>query len=127
MAAFPELPASPQGAIGWTDGTKFHIIRADSTGAIFVQRFSSIGSFASQDAVSARSQYWEPTVWLKIYDDGVTVHFYCSKDGVQFAQVYSVAKSSGYLSSYSNVFFGNLTAASGASGATLLSWTQGSN
>lgn len=64
--------------------------------------------------------------WFKIRDDGTTVYFMWSADGVNFITLYSVAKSSGALGSggYSNVFFG-VSARNSDTYGTLMSWAQG--
>jgi hypothetical protein len=60
-------------------------------------------------------------LWLRLSDDGSSLHFSYSWDGVNFVELYSVSRSSAYAG-YSHIFFGasssNITAA-----ATLLSWS----
>lgn len=120
LANIPEK-AQGQSALSWTDGTKFQLMRFDTSGRLFVQNWSALGVFVSNAAQSTQTIYREPTSFLKIRDDGTTISFLVSSDGVNFVSIYSVAKVSGYLSAYSTAcFLGN-----GAT--TLLSWTQGTN
>ena len=41
--------------------------------------------------------------WFQIRDDGTTVYFYMSNDGINFLLAYSVLKSGGALSAYNRV------------------------
>lgn len=115
--------------IGWTDGTKLHTIHITQAGVIEVARWSTVTAFSAQDAANTPAVPQNP-YWLQISDDGTNVIFRCSKDGVTFRDVFSVAKASGYLGSsgYTSVlFFANRQNSVGTSTcyATLMSYKQG--
>jgi hypothetical protein len=117
------------GGLGWSDGVKFQVVRADTAGAIYVQDFSNVTTYSGTTHFgSNRSDYSDGLTWLKIYDDGANANYLISKDGVNFVQAYQVAKASGYLSTYKNICFGTeIGTNNGNSGVTLMSWKQGAN
>lgn len=111
--------------IGWSDGTKLHTISVVQGGGgsplIQVGRWATATGFASSDYQSQNVR--AEVVWFRIKDDGTNVTFYWSYDGANFRQVYTVAKASGYLSTYSTlVFFTNPQG--GDALGTLMSWSQ---
>lgn len=103
--------------LGFHDGTKFHYLkfRSDvSSGSqwpkLTVQKWSNYNTFVANDSDIA---VWPlGQVFLQISDDGSNVAFRYSTDSVDFVDLYSIAKSSGYLGSsgYTNVCFGFLDA-----------------
>lgn len=115
--------------IGWYDGSsKLHLISyvTKSGGSPYfeIEKWNSTTSFNGNDYASNSNGFSQP-IWLQINDDGTNVHFLFSQDGYNFLQLFSVAKSSGFLgaSGYSNViFFANPQASQ--TFATLMSWAQ---
>lgn len=63
--------------------------------------------------------------WFKISDDGTTVHFYESNEGVVWDQLYSVAKASGFLgtSGYNQIGL-DVNGEAGWMACTLLSYKE---
>lgn len=60
-------------------------------------------------------------IWLILEDDGTTVHFGFNQDGGDsYFELYSIAKSSGPLSSYGNIFFGSEVYDTGVRGQVVL-------
>jgi hypothetical protein len=113
-------------AIGWTDGTKLHVVQYQN-GNLLVSRYTNSTTFSANDFSSGQTYAQLPMapMWFRIKDDGTNVFFYWSTDGANFQQLYTVAKASGFLggSGYSNVLFG--ANSNGAiCMATLMSWTQ---
>ena len=115
--------------IGWYDGSsKLHVISyvTQSGGAPYfqVQKFNSVTSWNSNDFQSASNAFAQP-IWLQMKDDGTNVSFAFSQDGANFLELFSVAKSSGFLGSggYSNVAF-YVNPQGGQTLGTLMSWTQ---
>lgn len=113
-------------AIGWTDGTKLHVVQFQNANYL-VSRYTNATTFSANDFTGGNAFPQLPTspVWFRIKDDGTNVFFYWSTDGANFQQLYTVAKASGFLggSGYSNVLFG--ANSNGAiCMATLMSWTQ---
>lgn len=114
--------------IGWYDGSaKLHTLSyATNNGGtpnLAVNRWNSVTSWNSNDFTSQNNAFSQP-LWLQIKDDGTNISFAFSNDGANFLQLYSVARSSGWLGAggYSNiVFFGNPQGS--YSYATLMSWT----
>lgn len=117
--------------LGWYDGTnKIEAIKLS-------QRTSApspvirIDNYSTPTAVNAN--LFAGTIsslgyllWVRIGDDGTTVSYSWSADGVNFKPLYSVAKASGYLGSsgYSNIIFG-VDAFNAATVGSILSWMQG--
>jgi hypothetical protein len=117
------------GGIGWTDGTKLHLLALQNA-TLLVTKFSNFTTFSANDFSNGNfPQYnFQYPNWLKIKDDGTNVVFYFSADGATFQQLFSVAKSAGYLGSsgYSTLVFG--TNSNGAAATcTVLSWAQGTS
>lgn len=115
--------------IGWYDGSsKLHTISfSTNNGAspIFqVNKYNSPTAFNSLDFASTSNAFSQP-IWLQIMDDGTNISFGLSQDGANFLQVFSVAKSSGFLgaSGYSNVLF-YISPQGGRAIGTLMSWTE---
>lgn len=65
---------------------------------------------------------------FKIRDDGTTVYFYTSADGVQFNLQFSIAKSSGFLGSsgYNTIVFG-IDANPNTTATVLMGWLKGTS
>jgi plastocyanin len=111
--------------LGWTDGTKIHFVYVQNTGIRTVQANTNITTFSTTSATSG-SGFSAKLVWLKIRDDGTTVFFMNSSDGVNFDTIFSVAKSAGFLGAtgYNHIFVGS-PGGTGAEDVTVMSWTQG--
>ena len=90
-----------------------------ANGTLYVANFSAPSSWAGD--LATVSVAGTRVLWLRLSDDGSSLHFSYSWDGVNFVELYSVSRSSAYAG-YTHVFFGassyNITAA-----ATLLSWS----
>jgi hypothetical protein len=115
--------------IGWYDGTnKLHLLTytTNNGGVPFFQvsKYNSPTSFNGVDLNSASNAFAQP-VWLQISDNGTNVSFAFSQDGANFLQLFSVAKSSGFLGAggYNNVILSVNPQASRTLG-TLMSWAQ---
>jgi hypothetical protein len=115
--------------IGWTDLTKYQFIyinpgTSSALGTRNVQSNSALNTFSATNAAVGFN--FSGTAWFKIRDDGTNVTFSHSTDGVNFATIYTVAKSSGFLGAtgYSHLFVGS-PGGSGAQSITVMSWTQG--
>lgn len=115
--------------IGWYDGSaKLHLLSysINSGGGpyLLVNKWNSVTSFSAADFTSLNSTYAQP-IWLQVSDDGTNVSFRYSQNGSEFLQLFSVAKSSGFLgaSGYSNVVFFVDPRGSRTLG-TVMSWTQ---
>ena len=116
LVALTTVPAghAPSAALGWYDGSdKLHTIGLlNNTGSahwtIEVDKASGPTSFSAADFSTSTQGIVGPQCWLQIEDDGTDVYFRFSNDGANFLEVFSVAKSSGYLGSdgYSNIIFG---------------------
>lgn len=112
--------------LGWTDGTKVHLLTAlNDTGAV-KYRLDKWTNATTYSATDVESQPVCALVsWMQIEDDGTTVHFRYSRSGATFYEIFSVSKASGFLGSagYSNLgFFGNIRQSSNSGGATLLAY-----
>jgi hypothetical protein len=109
------IPAAVGGAVpllGWSDGTKTQIGYATkfgeaNVGLAFVISYSSVGVFNATHYNTAHGVAGN-LLWQEINDDGTTVTFRVSTDGINYANTYSVAKASGYLgaSGYTKWCFG---------------------
>lgn len=120
LAVFAACEQGAAGAvfIGWSDGTKYHVMYFCSvaTGGTMagwaVNRFSNSTTFVSVEAGQQTSVngglQLTGFVWLKVRDDGTNVYFYYSPDGLNFIQLFTIAKASGYLgaSGYSRLVLG---------------------
>jgi hypothetical protein len=125
---------APSVFLGWYDGSdKLHVVALlNNTGgphwAIEVDKATNPTSFDATDFSTTISVIVGPVCWLQIEDDGTDVYFRFSNDGGNFLQVFTVAKSSGWLGSsgYANVIFG--TNSDNESGtevlATLMSYSD---
>lgn len=114
-------------AIGWSDGTKVHFIYSEfSNSHVTILGFSNISTFASTSQQNTSRYGGGRLYWWKIRDDGTTIYFYSSGDGLNWGLEYSVAKASAYLGSsgYTKLFAG-CPGGSGAVNITVASWTQG--
>lgn len=116
--------------IGWHDGTKVQEIDLRNSGAgwvIFVSSWTNSNTFSADNAGSVVAP--ANPLWLRLADNGTTVSFQYSADGVNFYTRYSVAKASGFLGSsgYSNIlFFGNMKNGFTGNGlVTLMSYAEG--
>jgi hypothetical protein len=118
--------------IGWSDaGTKTQFVGVDmnnGTPQIVTMSYAVLtgGSATMYGTVVPISV--PDLIWLGVADDGTTIYFEYSYDGVNWVTQYSIARSSGYLggSNYTNAgMFGsayNGTTAGLHSGAVMLSW-----
>ena len=111
-------PAARLGFIDTTTGrtSSFGLC---ANGTLYVANFSAPSSWAGD--LATVSVAGTRVLWLRLSDDGSSLHFSYSWDGVNFVELYSVSRSSAYAG-YTHIFFGasslNITAA-----ATLLSWS----
>lgn len=129
LAATRNSSGFNQVGIGWYDGSaKLHIMAyAINSGGLpyfFIGKFNSVTSFDAFDAQSNVNAYAQP-IWLQLHDDGTNISFLFSQDGVNFLQLFSVAKSSGWLgaSGYNDVVFWT-DPSNVQTFATLMSWAQ---
>lgn len=117
--------------IGWFNGvSNLHTIslNTNQTGAqpyypfISVPRWQGWGGIVGTDYSTPVNAYAQP-IWFRIQDDGTNVSFAFSQDGATYLQVFSTAKSSGWLGANGYTY---LTLAMDSRGsrtlATLLSW-----
>jgi hypothetical protein len=115
--------------LGWYDGSsKIHalsyLINGGGSPFFQVQRYNNVTSGTTADEQSSINAFAQP-IWLQIQDDGTNVTFSFSQDGSNFVQLFSVAKSAGWLGSsgYNNVlFFANPQGSQTL--ATIMSWSQ---
>ena len=84
--------------LGWTDGTKLQFIYV-APGYLqpTVINFSNVSTYAGTPWAGPTNDGNFPTQWLQIEDDGTTVYFRYSNDGVTWNTAYSITKASGYL------------------------------
>ncbi len=90
-----------------------------ANGTLYVANFSAPSSWAGDMATV--SVAGTRVLWIRLSDDGSSLHFSYSWDGVNFAELYSVSRSSAYAG-YTHVFFGASSSGITAS-ATLHSWS----
>lgn len=116
--------------LGWYDGTnKIHAIHnvlgSGLKPYIEVDRWSTPTSFNGNDFTGKECNIETTMSWFQIEDDGTTVYFRISGDGVNFMTLFSVAKASGYLGAtgYSNICFVN-SARSFRQMVTLMSYKE---
>ena len=113
-----DYPAARLGFINTTTG-RTSLFGFLANGTLGVSNFSAPNSGAG--TMATVSVAGTRVLWLRLSDDGSSLHFSYSWDGVNFVELYSVARSSAYAG-YTHVFFGassfSITAA-----ATLLSWS----
>lgn len=113
--------------IGWSDGTKYTLfgVRIDSTspgGTVKynVANFTNSTTF-SADAVSLFAMLMAGShIWLRIADDNVNRTCSLSKDGINFYQVYSVARTTFQTPTRIGLFTDGY---SSATNVTFVSWT----
>ena len=116
--------------IGWYDGSaKLQVLSYDtnatSSPLLRVRQFANPTTTPGVNYASFANWFSQP-IWLRVRDDGTNVSFSFSQDGVNFLELYAVAKSAGYLGSsgYGNIIF-FINPGPGVNGlATLLSWAQ---
>jgi hypothetical protein len=111
--------------IGWYDGTaKLQVLSIESL-ILRVRQFTNPTTLSAVN-FSSFSNFYTASVWLRLQDDGTTVSFSFSQDGINFMSVYSIAKASGFLgaSGYSNVVFFVVPPTNARGISTLLSWSQ---
>ena len=113
-----DYPAARLGFIDTTTG-RTSLFGFLANGTLGVANFSApnswVGTMASVSVAGTR------VLWLRLSDDGSSLHFSYSWDGVNFVELYSVSRSSAYAG-YAHVFFGASSFSITAS-ATLLSWS----
>ena len=138
LAFYAPSEGNVQVEVGWTDGTKIQavgIFMANSSPfpkKLVVDHYSNFTTFTANDYGAVFFDWISIRSFFRIADNGTTVTFSNSSDGVNFVSLFSVAKSSGYLGSsgYTNVglFLDNNTGGIGtqpaAAAITLLSWYQ---
>jgi hypothetical protein len=118
--------------VGWYNGANnLHTIslNTNQTGGlpyypyIGVSRWQGWGAVVGTDYQSPVNAFTQP-IWFRLQDDGTNVSFAFSQDGATYLQVYSVAKSSGWLGAtgYTNLAF-TVDSRLGRALGTLLSWT----
>lgn len=125
-------------ALGWSDGTttssKLHAISYEYASGFgdSVAKWTNCTTFSAADsahAVTGNFCSGPGQRWLQIRDDGTSVYFNTSADGINFRQIFTVTKASGWLGSsgYSNVIVYvnriNNTGSTTAYG-TIMSWSQ---
>lgn len=124
--------------IGWTAGTSGTsgtttgqwLIYCPACSGGFQQRIfnitsaTSVASFVNQSASIIRVSGAGVPWFLRLKDDGTTVTYSISFDGISYTTVYSVAKASGFLGAggYSRIGFGVNDMSAGPSYVALLSW-----
>ena len=86
---------------------------------LYVANFSAPSAWAGDLATVSVSG--TRVLWLRLSDDGSSLHFSYSWDGVNFVELYGVSRSEAYAG-YTNVFLGASSYDITAS-ATLLSWS----
>lgn len=92
--------------IGWTDGTKYHLIYLKQDGNLEVGRWNTATSFSTAESIPQLARNSNP-IWLQIEDDGTNVYFRASASGKNYVTLFSISKASGFLGSsgYSSVGF----------------------
>lgn len=130
VSAYPGSSFSYAG-LGWADGTtatnKLHVIPIARGGNIMMvelDKWTNFTTFSATD-VGQNGSMMNPA-WFAISDDGTTIRFLMSFDGLYWNVFFSVAKASGWLGStgYSNiVFWGNTNTSKGCQ-ATLLAYKE---
>jgi hypothetical protein len=58
-------------------------------------------------------------IWFGVRDDGINVHYEISRDSVNYITLYTEVKSTGFLSSYTNIFWGQAVGSASGSQITL--------
>jgi len=124
---------SSQG-IGWTDGTKFQTMNlfnnVGGSNRINVANFSDINNFVSEALAAYDTGNVSPVnhIWMGLADDGTNITFQLSNDSVYWKNLYTVAKSSGYLGSsgYTDLVFciDGIGTAGPTVQSTLLCWDE---
>ena len=113
-----DYPAARLGFIDTTTG-RTSIFGFCANGTLSVANFSAPNSQANN--MASVSVAGTRVLWLRLSDDGSSLHFSYSWDGVNFVELYSVSRSSSYAG-YTHIFFGASSHSITAS-ATLLSWS----
>ncbi|AJC83313.1 hypothetical protein IE4803_PD00109 (plasmid) [Rhizobium etli bv. phaseoli str. IE4803] len=113
--------------IGWFNGTdRLHLFASTTISGglpkFEVSKWNSATSYSGGDFQTNSNGYSQP-FWMQIADDGSTVSVGISQDGANFLQLFSTAKSTGWLgaSGYSNVVF-FINPQGGLTTGTLMSW-----
>lgn len=95
--------------LGWYDGTaKLEVLVWSYNGSagptFYVQDYTSFNGTVTNPFSGTGNLALMNDLWMQIRDDGTTVYYKVSYDGVNFFTVYSVAKASGFLgaSGYKN-------------------------
>jgi Collagen triple helix repeat (20 copies) len=117
--------------LGWSDGTKIHGLTYNSdSGSQYqftVGKFTNATTFSANDLVQSANGPSQP-VWMQLHDDGTNVTFSYSQDGLNFFDLFTVTKASGFLGSsgYTNIVFGANTqgTSAGAPVVTLMSYSD---
>jgi hypothetical protein len=109
------LAANPYGSqsntlalFGWYDGTKLQTLCFGFSNGAPQFRVVQWNNVSSYNGDSTTPLIWAggPAMWLQLKDDGSTVYFNASYDGVNFETFYSTPKANGFLANYDTLFFG---------------------
>lgn len=97
--------------IGFYDGTKLHTLVLEANNAnplLKIYKYNSVSSFNASEGTNIAIGTVPDTIWFAVADDGTTVYFEYSYDGVNWVQRFSVSRASGFLGSsgYTNVCIG---------------------
>lgn len=96
----------------------------NDTGFFGVTNWNSYQSWSAD--VYITTGFMVNMLWLRLNDNGATVYFQYSVDGVNWITWYSVSKSSGFLGSsgYNKILFGGYSASNSALYNTLMSYAE---
>lgn len=120
---------SPGFVFGWRDSStgKIHAFywRSYNGGIGWLFSVSTFSSPTAYVADSASNNIPPGHIFLQLYDNGTTIYFRISRDGYEFKEMFSVAKSSGYLGSsgYNQICFG-VTGYGTSVWATMMSYAE---
>jgi hypothetical protein len=93
----------PQAGFGWYASSSGKVLTLgwnSDPSAVAQLMVAYLPSPTSWGGAYVTDAYFSPgCIWLRLVDDGTTVYFKFSHDGVHFVTMYSVAKSSSYLGS----------------------------
>lgn len=129
IAATRNSSQSSGTGIGWHDGSsKFHVLSfvtssTNGSPVLTVQKWNSVSTLSGSDKISSSNGFSQP-IWLRVSDNGTTISFSFSQDGLNFTNLFSTLKSSGFLgvTGYSNVIFMTNPRASRVF-STLMAWS----
>jgi hypothetical protein len=129
IATTVNATATGGAGIGYYDGSsKLHLLWFGPGSGLIpvfqIQRWSSPTAFNAADTGTFNVFLSQP-IWMQLQDDGTTVSFAFSQDGANFVNIFSIAKSAGYLGSlgYGNLLHFVNPGGGSASTTTVMSWT----